>query len=289
MEGNLRKVQLLELELLKTFKAICEAEKLTYYLIGGTLIGALRHNGFIPWDDDIDVGMPRDDYEKFIKCAKNYLSNEIVIKHYSLDSSYTDYPAKLISTKASFLIQREHVVREAPIWIDIFPLDGVPNQNWKKWIHLRKLDYFKMKMAFHGIDNLRIDKNRPIWKKALFRFAQIIPVGKLVDPVRTKRNIDRELEKYRVQDCKKMGNHVGAYKEREFVPVGFFENGSEVLFEGETFNAPKDADKYLTQIYGDYMSLPGVEERTSRHHVIQIKYNEKNEVHIGCACKVESK
>ena len=105
--GNLREAQLLELELLKKFRDICDAEEMHYYLLGGTAIGAVRHGGFIPWDDDIDVGLLREDYDRFISAAAKYLSSEQKILHYSLDRKYPDYTMKLVNSKVYYLTQRE--------------------------------------------------------------------------------------------------------------------------------------------------------------------------------------
>lgn len=268
--GKLREAQLLELELLKKFCEICNAEKLHYYLLGGTAIGAVRHRGFIPWDDDIDVGLLREDYDRFLKIAPNYLSANQRILHYTLDENYPDYTMKLIDSTASYLMQREETKVKQNIWIDIFPIDGTPNSEIQKWLHFRRLDLIRLKLAFYYIKDVRIDKDRAIWKKFLVWFAKKVPVGKLIDPNKEKRKLDQEFKRYSVSESKYIGNYMGAYHEREFFPASYFAEGCKVMFEGEQFVAPKELDKYLTHQYGDYMQLPPESSRVPKHNVLEI-------------------
>lgn len=268
--GKLREAQLLELELLKKFREICDAEGLHYYLLGGTAIGAVRHTGFIPWDDDIDVGLIREDYEHFLKVAPNYLAADQRVLHYALDGNYVDYTMKLVNSKVSYLTQREETRVQQNIWIDIFPIDGVPNSDIQKWLHFRRLDLIRLKLAFHYIKDIRIDKDRATWKKFLVWFAKKVPVGKLIDPSKEKQKLDREFKKNPVSESDYIGNYMGAYHEREFFPATYFAEGCKVTFEGEQFTAPKELDKYLTHQYGDYMKLPPESSRVPKHYVLEI-------------------
>lgn len=105
--GKLREAQLLELDLLKKFREICDTEGMHYYLLSGTAIGAIRYGGFIPWDDDIDVGLLRKDYDRFINVAAKYLLAEQKILHYSLDKNYSDYTMKLVNSNVYYLTKRK--------------------------------------------------------------------------------------------------------------------------------------------------------------------------------------
>lgn len=268
--GELRETQLLELDLLKKVREICDAEGMHYYLLGGTAIGAVRHGGFIPWDDDVDIGLLRDDYDRFVSVAQKYLSDEQKILHYSLDSNYADYTMKLVNTKVSYVTQRESTTVTQNIWVDIFPLDGAPDSSLKRWLHFRRLDFIRLMLAFYYIKDVRIDKNRPVWKKALVWIGRTIPIGKLVKPDKEKRNLDREFRKYPVTNSKIIGNYMGAYGSREFFPATYFEDGSRVTFEGEQFTAPKELDKYLKHQYGDYMKLPPESSQIPKHHILEI-------------------
>lgn len=268
--GKLREAQLLELDLLKKFREICDAEEMHYYLLGGTAIGAIRHGGFIPWDDDIDVGLLREDYDRFLKVAGKYLSPGQKIMHYSLDEKYQDYTMKLVNSNVYYLTQRENTTVKQNIWIDIFPIDGTPNTKLSTWIHFRKLDLIRMNLAFHYIKDVRIDASRAIWKSILVWIAKNTQIGRLVDPNKQKERLDKEFKKYQVSKSKYIGNYMGAYHEREFFPISYFAEGVKVFFEGEEFCAPKELEKYLTHQYGDYMKLPPEESRVPKHHVLDI-------------------
>ena len=275
-DSRLRKAQIIEAELLQTFAAICEKEGLQYYLLGGTLIGAMRHHGFIPWDDDIDVGMPREDYNRFIEIAPKYLQDGKKVLHYKIDASTPFYFIKLLDSNVCFVIQDVHSTRELNCWIDIFPIDGVPDNMLVRWWHQRVLDYYKMLLGFSRIQNMPITENCPVWKKVIFALAYFFSADKYVDSVKAKQAMDRELEKYPISACTLAGNHVGVYHEKEFVPREYFGQGCEVEFEGRKHIAPAEPDKYLKNIYGDYMHLPPEEKRVSDHHVIEIHFlNEK--------------
>ncbi len=268
--GKLREAQLLELDLLKKFREICDAEGMHYYLLGGTAIGAVRHGGFIPWDDDIDVGLLRDDYDHFISVAAKYLSADQKILHYSLDKDYSDYTMKLVNSNVYYLTQREKMIVKQNIWIDIFPIDGTPNSDLKTWIHFRKLDLIRLKLAFHYIKEVRIDNSRAIWKKFLVWIAKTVPLGDFVDPNKQKEKLDKEFRKYPVVKSNYIGNYIGAYHEKEFFPISYFAEGRKILFEGEEFSAPKELEKYLMHQYGDYMKLPPKDSRVPKHYVLDI-------------------
>ena len=269
---SLRKAQLIENDLLKKFREICQAEGMPYYLLGGTALGARRHKGFIPWDDDIDVGLVREDYDRFLSVAPKYLEEDQIIEHYSLDESYQDYTMKLSRAKVSFLTQRENTVVKQHIWIDIFPLDGAPDNRLLRWLHFRRIDFYRMQLSFHYIKDVRINEERPGWQKALVFLARHIPIGKLIHPTGMKKALVREFRKYRAADSKTIGNYMGAYREREFLPVADFGEGTDVEFEGEIYKAPRNLDGYLTNLYGDYMQFPPKEQQVPKHRIIDVVY-----------------
>ena len=123
--SQLRALQLVELEIMKIFVNICERHQLRYIMIGGTMLGAIRHKGFIPWDDDIDVGMPRADYEKFLQIVRAELPADYDFLNYKQNPEYLRYFSRIVDTrvKVTNASYTDTLVEHA--WIDIFPLDGL--------------------------------------------------------------------------------------------------------------------------------------------------------------------
>ena len=267
---KLREMQMKELELLKSFRDICKEEGICYYLIAGTAIGAIRHKGFIPWDDDIDVALKREDYLRFLEVAKKYLPEGQVLQHNSLNDSYTDVTAKLIDEKSFFRIRTNSDVTENNIWIDIFPLDGAPNNKIIRKLHFKHIYFLRMMMAYYYLDAIQYNEERSKWKKTLIQIAKKIPINKIINPVKIRRKIDKLLMKYPASKSKTLGNYYGAYQDREILPADVYGNGCEVVFEDDIYTVPAKYDAYLRNVYGDYMRLPPEEKRVPKHSVIDV-------------------
>jgi len=257
-------LKIIELDILKYFKNICISNNLKYFLAYGTLLGAVRHSGFIPWDDDIDVMMPRNDYYRLCKILSK---NNAKADYYELLSMHNNdiyfAPiAKLIDTR-TILIQ-DYGQIEKPIlgvYIDIFILDGFPD-NKKESINI--------------ID--RANKNRFYWGLSVRKFSAksknlIIAIIKSLYSIPFRiigyryflRKIDNIAKTYDYE----ISNYVGVicfgegYK--EIIEKKYIEPGIEILFEGEKYSAPSNIDKYLKNIYGDYLKIPPENERIPKH------------------------
>ena len=258
-ELSLRELQLAELDLLKVFRQICEENGLYYTLAGGTLLGAVRHKGFIPWDDDIDVMMPRPDFERLLDKKTVDLS---FLPDYVRLESWKDggnMPFIKMRDKRTRMDYRySHSDKE--IWIDIFPADGCPDDDSE----LAKL--FRRVIRRRKLLLLRIAKpgdGKTFLKKILKPFAIAAlapyPIQKFCE------DYDRLVQTYDFEECSQIGGVCWGYgpgeridKERYLTPV-------ELEFEGEMFKCPSNYDQYLEGLYGDYMVLPPPEKRTTRH------------------------
>ena len=269
---RLREAQLALLDLLKVFKTICEAEGIPYFLMGGTLLGAVRHGGFIPWDDDIDVALFRPDYDRFLETGRRYLPDGVAFAHYTLDPAYPDYTMKLVNRHVTYVIERQTTHARQNAWIDIFPLDGAPGTPVGRFLQFRRLDYHRMLCSFHDIADVRIDPERSLWKRALVAFAQRVPVGRLVNPSAEKRAIDRVFRACPTETASLFGIYMGAYHGREVYPKAWFERGRSMEFEGESYQVPAGAEAYLQHLYGDYTRLPPPEQRVPKHHILDIEF-----------------
>lgn len=265
------------LELLKTLDEICEHNNLRYYIIGGTLLGAVRHKGFIPWDDDIDVAMPRKDYNFLLEHSEELFINSCKLLHYSnCDDKLLAQCMfiKLMNKKTSVEIEQNGKIIKSNIFLDIFPLDGTPD-NWL----LRKFYFFRLlfhralyKFTFSDVIEIDNGNDRSLFEKILIKFSKITHIGKLIDPQKERAKLKNLLEKYDCDKSKKMaGTFLGAYKLREFTDVKYFRNRKKYQFEDGEFYGTDDYDGYLTCIYGDYMQLPPEEKRIGKHKIVKVE------------------
>lgn len=275
---DLRKLQDVELKMLVEFIKICDRHNLRYFVIGGTCLGAVRHSGFIPWDDDIDIGMPRKDYTKFQCIAPNELPEYLFVQHFKSESGFLLTYSKIRNSNTTFI---EETVADLNInhgvYIDIFPLDGVPNCQIKYRIH----ELLVRLLANALWINQKLSK--PRWyTKVIMRL-----IITWYSPSDVHKMITSRLKKYCFDDSRLVSNYFGAYGAREVVPKDYFGEGCKLKFEGISVNAPSIYDKYLTNIYGDYMKLPPKDKQVS-HHETQVidlaksyvEYSESNTYHL---------
>ena len=262
--AQLKLLQEIELENLRMLMEICEKNHLRYYLIGGSLLGAMRHKGFIPWDDDIDVGLPRPDYNRFVQIAKDYLPAHMDIKTMTSDPNYKCYFTRLINNKKKIYWDHGQYTAVIGVWMDVFPLDGLPENPL-----LRKLQVFRVKLnkalyKFTQIDYVTTNRtNRPLSERVLIRFAQLTHIGRLMDADKRLKKLDQALQRYDYDASAYAWNFSGCYGKREIVPHIQLGGSRTAEFEGMQVSIPEAAEDYLTSIYGDYMKLPPEDQRKS--------------------------
>jgi lipopolysaccharide cholinephosphotransferase len=265
----------MELRILKEFIKICETYELCYYLCGGTCLGAVRHGGFIPWDDDIDIAMPREDYNKFLEIAPKIISKDFIISTFDTfpvdNLASTFFPwIQIFCPNKGLLVKMSAaaVVRRSYCYIDIFPIDGLPNFRWRRVFHTR---FFLIKrMLYHlSVFKERVDQRdigRPWYEKLIIWFCNKVDVERFLD--RKKRMIaaNTMLEQYSFYKQKWCCILWGGYKLKDIFPTDFFGKGIKLKFEDIEVTAPQNYDGYLKSIYGDYMTLPPLEQR-NRHEI----------------------
>lgn len=261
-EEEIKKIQL---DLLKKFKEICEENNFKYYLFFGTLIGAIRHSGFIPWDDDIDLIMPRVDYEKFINyCYEN--EHELYpcgVVHYRKRKKYAITIAKF-ENKEYVLYDNNGMCCEIGVNIDIYPLDAVGNSKndivkaTKRFLAWKDKEKFFKKHGFVSCKNKTLNKIR----YAFFLFYEFVFDVWVA-------SLDKKCKKKKLSDYKYCGipvwqPDIGSYFDKDLL------NEAQAEFEGDVYPIPGGYDVILRQIYGDYMVLPPIESRVPYH--MQIVY-----------------
>ena len=264
---NLQEIHSLEFEMLKRFVSVCENNHLNYYLAGGTLLGAIRHKGFIPWDDDIDILMPRNDYDRFVEISKKISLGEYYHVS-SFENNDLNYPfCKIFDTRTEIIKKYVNDDTEQSLWIDILPTDGLPDDNrevkaiFSKSLLARKLLKIKKSKTSQGTTTLK-KIIKPILKFLL------IPVS-----IKTIVSyIDKLSRTYSINDCLYVGGIAMGYGVNEKMPKKEFLNPVKVEFEGLIVNAPSCWDFYLKSLYGDYMQLPPEEDRVAHPMEIWIKY-----------------
>ena len=273
MEHNdLRKVQLAQLDLLKEVDRICKKNAISYFLTGGSALGAVRHSGFIPWDDDLDIGMLRAEYERFRVACSSELDNDYEYQDWDCDEGYGLCFAKL-RIKGTHFVEKQTVDSSADngIFIDIFPYDKVSQSISIEKRDCRKLYLWKrVILAKKGYLPVEDSIYRKLTYILLKRFY---PAN--VDKVK-KRILGLALNNQRA-DTNYVVTYGGAYgywKER--IKEEWVSSTVNMKFEDTVVPVAKGVKYYLTQIYGNYMELPPIDKRENRHGIIELDWGNYN-------------
>lgn len=243
----------LQKEILDEVVSFCEKNNLRYYLAYGTLLGAVRHKGYIPWDDDIDIHMPRPDYEKFIKLYNKQEGNYRIVTH-ELDRRY-HVPFAKIYRRGTIVNEFFYKQSVFGAYIDIFPLDGIKH-NWQAYICGQCVRFMYIKTAIF------CNRQTPARKARLMITKLILLPFSSHFILKTMRRI---ATRYGYGECSNVCSFGSRTCLREILPLEVFEECTTVEFEGGHYHAPKGHDRYLAQKYGDYMQLPPEEKRISSH------------------------
>ena len=257
---DIKKLKEIELEIFKHFIEICNENSLRYFVVGGTALGAVRHKGFIPWDDDIDVALPRGDYEKFLSIAQSSLPENMFLQTYITDKNYPNPFAKLRQSDTAFIEKSTSKIKmNHGVYIDIFPLDGYSRSGIKGKLLGLKEKILKISVGSVFVSgNISKNKFRAIVKRAIVRL--------LPDYRASVRRLDTMYKKIPYEDAEIIVNFCGAWAEKEIMPKAYFGDGIEGEFEGIKVVLPEKTHEYLTALYGDYMTLPPEEERVGHHY-----------------------
>lgn len=264
----LRKVQLAQLEIAKEIRRVCRENEIGYFLCCGTLLGAVRHRGFIPWDDDLDLGMLRSDYEKFCRIAPEKLGERFCLQSWYTDDKYALPFAKVRMRGTEFLEAKSTILRENGFFVDIFPFDNAPAEESAQSAHAGKLgSMFRMKLMKCGWKPW-MDGDKINWKKRLgYGLYQLkaLPVS--------SRAISEQYDALAASPeqsgllCRQRGLFKLECYERRW-----YESCVEIPFEGEAFRVPENYDAVLRTQFGDYMTLPPEGERENRHQIVKVDF-----------------
>lgn len=260
---QLRQLQLIQLEMLVEVDRICKKCDINYNIIAGTLLGAVRHGGYIPWDDDADVALLRPEYEKFRRACKTELDkSRFYFQDHRNTKGYRWGYGKLRRKDTLFLREhQEHMSYQQGVFIDIFPLDGVPDNYFLRSI--KNFECFCIRKILWSKVGKIAEKN--FWKRQLYIFFDKIPEKVIFHYYhRMIRKANRKKTRMvRILTFPTPNSEYGYYR-------NWYENSADIMFEGKLFQGIKDYDSYLSFKFGDYRKLPPIEKRKA-HPVSELR------------------
>lgn len=255
----LKKVQNIELEILTEIIRICEINNIEYYLDFGSLLGAVRHGGFIPWDDDIDISMRRNDYEKFLEVAPLQLKEGFSLQHFFTEKNTPTYWAKIVKDGTLFTEKyMQSLDINQGIFVDIFPIDKVPDSPNLQRKHLRKIHFLRNMYISKTVSQVCTEKNKI--KRILYTIVRRIS-HLVLKPISKKvlyNILDYEIRKFNTTNSNTiavLATHHSTHCITTVFPL------KKMYFSGICVSVPNNVDQVLKREYGDYMKLPPEKDR----------------------------
>lgn len=260
------------LGILSYIHKICVENNIEYSLGAGTLLGAIRHGGFIPWDDDGDVIVRRNDYNRLIKILEadqnshyGFISEKVKGYYYVFSKVYDK------NTILKTLAPQDSEITNLGVYVDIFPIDNVPlkqDEAEKFYEDAMNINY-KMYMSIPGFYYFSDSPIKQYVKKFIYYPKYLRAVGKNRNAEYWKEKLLQKITSYQDENTGKAGFTLSEYKTREYMDSAIFNEYSDVTFEGRTYRKLSKYNDYLTALYGDYMELPPLEKRNPKHAYIE--------------------
>ena len=252
-------LQKTEFDILVHLDAACSKLGIPYYLVCGSALGAVKYGGFIPWDDDIDVAMFRDDYEVFLKEAPKLLPEHLFLQNWHTDPACPQISSKLRNSKTAYIEESAaNIAMHHGVFIDIFPLDGYPAGKLEQnLLELRKRIYVAMLQS-------ACEYPRGNLGAMLCKICRLSGLVKHTD--RVAKRYERMISSYPVAKSELVCNHANWQGKLDYSPKTHFANGFVANFEGLVVKIPKEYHLYLTQKYGEYSQDPPKAAQNGHHH-----------------------
>ena len=265
-EQHLNDTQRYILYVLREVTRVLEELNIPYFMQGGTMLGAIRHGGFIPWDDDVDLGIPRADYDRLLKEVAARLPENLELRTYDDETDHHYYFARIVDKR--YQIRRMGSIEERleNIWVDLFPLDGMPNGFISRQWHKMRLLVTRLKFHLSCFEKVNIKRpGRPLVERIIIRFAMITHVGSWWNTRKQLDKLDRLLKKYPPEKSRYFVNFTGqtSFKFNEMFKKEIYGQGKAYPFEDMVLIGPEQYDPYLKSLYGDYMTPPKETDRNA--------------------------
>lgn len=265
---KLKQIQNVELEILDEIMRLCKKHHIHFAMMGGTCLGAVRHHGMIPWDDDIDLGMLRADYERFIKICESELDSKYFFQHFGTEEKCAFIFGKVRKNDTEMKeAYSSDVKMHHGIWVDVFPFDYVNDD-----IHVFQKEYNKVLFLRNLLivkQGFKLKESMSFMVKVLYYLVKLfiwfVPKSYLI------KKLIQLMTKYNEVETSTLFPYGCAWKEKELISKADFQEVIYMEFNGRMVPVFKQYDKYLTKLYGDYMTPPPTEKQNSGHNLSNVK------------------
>ena len=257
--SRLNDTQKLILSIMEELVKIFDRMGIPYYMQGGTMLGAVRHQGFIPWDDDIDIGVFREDYERLVAEIDDYHPEHLKLRTYWDETDHHYYFSRIVDTRYRIKRMGSMEVRYENVWIDIFPLDGMPNGKIARAWHKVRLLTHRVKYHLASLNKVNVKRpGRPLVERIIIKVAAVTRIGSWFNARKELDKVDRLLKKYPISGSDWIVNFMGqtSYKFNELFRKEVYGKITYYPFEHLRLPGPEQYDAYLKSLYGDYMTPP---------------------------------
>ena len=268
---RLNQTQKYIMEIVKPVLSIADQLGVTCWMQGGTMLGAIRHKGFIPWDDDIDIGIMREDYDKFINEVEKHLPEYMELRTYWDKSDHHYYFARIVDTRHQIKRMGSAEIRYEDVWVDIFPLDGMPNNICARFFHKINLSWKRLLYHLSCIEKVNKKRpGRPVMEKIIIQIALLVRPVLRLDTVKRLNAIDVCLRRFPPKQSNWIINFMGqtSFRFNEMISKEIYGRGNLYSFEDISMYGPEDYNAYLECLYGDYMKPP--KDRDKDAHVSEL-------------------
>ena len=246
-----------QLGIMDAIDVFCSEQGIRYSLDGGSLLGAVRHKGFIPWDDDMDVIMPRPDYDRFWRTFNGHFKDFKVV-NYQLDPDYDRTFTRVVDSR-TVALDHNHVNKYG-VFVDVFAVDGQPEDEASFDVYVRT--YIRLKNQFH--------KSAPLWRRTdnlLVALKTLLRHPFYPPRENTMKKLEAFFQHYPLGSTSYAGPIMGGAEWNSRMEASLFDDYTRLDFEGRKYSCVKDYDTFLRTLFNDYMQLPPVKERRPRHSV----------------------